>query len=85
MPSRPSSATGSASSTAEVALVSTAISRRGDDRFSEHEPAWPDLAEQAIAEIMTALPGLFCVIERRPPALRSGRGSMNIERGGEPC
>jgi GrpB-like predicted nucleotidyltransferase (UPF0157 family) len=31
--------------------------------FSEYDPAWPELAEQAIAEILTAMPGLFSAIE----------------------
>ncbi len=31
--------------------------------FSEYDPAWPGLAEQAIAELLTAQPGLFSAIE----------------------
>jgi len=31
--------------------------------FSEYDPAWPELAEKAIAEILTAMPGLFSAIE----------------------
>jgi GrpB-like predicted nucleotidyltransferase (UPF0157 family) len=31
--------------------------------FADYDPDWPELATQAIAELMATLPGLFSVIE----------------------
>jgi GrpB-like predicted nucleotidyltransferase (UPF0157 family) len=66
--------------------------------FSEYDPAWRELAEQAIAEILTAMPGLFSAIEHMGSTSVPGLGAKPIDlmaatddlgnvvsRGGEPC